>query len=159
MCLTTAALCCLALAVVARASARAELTRPPTAAERSAAAAAEVAGRWRAWPAWPDLPGRAPLHHGAADDGDRAAGRDLARIRLRGVGNGRGRPPGAAGGLPGGAAGDLCGSAPGRDLHDRGAGLHRAARGRRLHPQAGRQPGPASGRPARQRHRYPGPPA
>jgi hypothetical protein len=37
--------------VVARASARAELTRPPTAAERSAAAAAEVAGRWRAWPA------------------------------------------------------------------------------------------------------------
>ena len=51
ICLTTAALCCLALAVVARASARAELTRPPTAAERSAAAAAEVAGRWRAWPA------------------------------------------------------------------------------------------------------------
>jgi hypothetical protein len=50
-CLVTAALCCLTLAVAASSSAHAELTRPPTAAERSAAAAAEVASRWRAWPA------------------------------------------------------------------------------------------------------------
>jgi hypothetical protein len=37
--------------VTAGSSAHAELTRPPTAAERSAAAASEVAGRWRSWPA------------------------------------------------------------------------------------------------------------
>jgi hypothetical protein len=50
-CLVSAALCCLALAVAAGSSADAQLTRPPTAAERSAAAAAAVASRWRAWPA------------------------------------------------------------------------------------------------------------
>lgn len=42
---------CLAIAVVAGTVARAELTRPPTRAELSAAARAAVAARWRDWPA------------------------------------------------------------------------------------------------------------
>lgn len=50
-CIAVAALCCLALGVTAGSSAHAELTRPPAAAERSAAVAAAVASRWRAWPA------------------------------------------------------------------------------------------------------------
>ncbi len=50
-CIAAVALCCLTLGVTAESSAHAELTRPPTAAERSAAAAAAVAGRWRSWPA------------------------------------------------------------------------------------------------------------
>jgi hypothetical protein len=50
-CITAVALCCLALGLTAESSAHAELTRPPTAAERSAAAAAAVASRWRCWPA------------------------------------------------------------------------------------------------------------
>lgn len=50
-CIAAVALCCLALGLTAESSAHAELTRPPTAAERSAAAAAAVAGRWRSWPA------------------------------------------------------------------------------------------------------------
>jgi len=49
--ITAVALCCLALGLTAESSAHAELTRPPTAAERSAAAAAAVSGRWRSWPA------------------------------------------------------------------------------------------------------------
>jgi hypothetical protein len=49
--ITAVALCCLALGLTAESSAHGELTRPPTAAERSAAAAAAVAGRWRSWPA------------------------------------------------------------------------------------------------------------
>jgi hypothetical protein len=52
------AACCLAVALVAGARAHAELTRPPTAAERSAAATADVAGRWRAWPAGRIFPAR-----------------------------------------------------------------------------------------------------
>jgi hypothetical protein len=46
-----AAVCCLAVAIGAGAAAYAGLTRKPTSAEVSAAAAAEVAGRWRSWPA------------------------------------------------------------------------------------------------------------
>lgn len=46
-----AGLACLVTAVVAGGKARAEQTRPPTTAERSAAAAEAVADRWRAWPA------------------------------------------------------------------------------------------------------------
>jgi hypothetical protein len=42
---------CLVIAVVAAGKARAEQTRPPTAAERSAAGAAAVANRWRTWSA------------------------------------------------------------------------------------------------------------
>src|SRR6266702_1309007 len=41
---------CLVTAVVAGMEARAEQTRPPTAAERSQAAAAAVADRWQRWP-------------------------------------------------------------------------------------------------------------
>jgi hypothetical protein len=40
---------CLVTLVVAGSRARAEQTRPPTAAERAAAASAAVAGRWRTW--------------------------------------------------------------------------------------------------------------
>ncbi len=43
--------CCLAVAVLAGRAAVAGQTRPPTPAERSAAAAAAVAQRWRTWPA------------------------------------------------------------------------------------------------------------
>jgi hypothetical protein len=43
--------CCLVVAVVAGAQADARLTRPPTPAELSAAAATAVADRWRTWPA------------------------------------------------------------------------------------------------------------
>jgi hypothetical protein len=50
-CIAAVALCCLALGVTAESSAHAALTRAPTAAERSAAAAAAVASRWRSWPA------------------------------------------------------------------------------------------------------------
>jgi hypothetical protein len=50
-CIAAVALCCLALGLTAESSAHAELARPPTAAERSAAAAAAVASRWRCWPA------------------------------------------------------------------------------------------------------------
>jgi hypothetical protein len=46
-----AAACCLVVAVVAGAQADARLTRPPTPAELSAAAATAVADRWRTWPA------------------------------------------------------------------------------------------------------------
>jgi hypothetical protein len=42
---------CLAVAVLAGRAAVAGQTRPPTPAERAAAAAAAVAGRWRSWPA------------------------------------------------------------------------------------------------------------
>lgn len=56
--ITAVALCCLALGLTAESSAHAELTRPPTAAERSAAAAAAVAGRWQAWPAGRIFPAR-----------------------------------------------------------------------------------------------------
>jgi hypothetical protein len=42
---------CLVTAVVAGSRARSEQTRRPTAAERAAAAAAAVDGRWQAWPA------------------------------------------------------------------------------------------------------------
>jgi hypothetical protein len=41
---------CLVVAVVTGAAARADLTRKPTAAELSAAAAVAVADRWRTWP-------------------------------------------------------------------------------------------------------------
>lgn len=51
MAAVAAACCCLAIAIVAGTAAHAQLTRKPTAAERSAAAAAAVAGRWRSWPA------------------------------------------------------------------------------------------------------------
>lgn len=50
-CIAAVALCCLALGVTAESSAHAALTRAPTAAERSAAAAVAVASRWRSWPA------------------------------------------------------------------------------------------------------------
>jgi hypothetical protein len=42
---------CLVTAVLAGRAARAEQTRPPTAAERALAVAAAVAGRWQTWPA------------------------------------------------------------------------------------------------------------
>jgi hypothetical protein len=45
------ALCCLVVAGVAGEKVHAELTREPTRAELSAAAAAAVAGRWQTWPA------------------------------------------------------------------------------------------------------------
>src|ERR1700685_1733044 len=57
-CIAAGALCCRGRGVTAESSAHAALTRPPTAAERSAAAAAEVAGRWRAWPAGRIFPAR-----------------------------------------------------------------------------------------------------
>jgi hypothetical protein len=44
-----AALCFLAIAIVAGTAARGELTSKPTRAELSAAAALAVAGRWRPW--------------------------------------------------------------------------------------------------------------
>ena len=43
--------CCLVAAVLAGRAAIAQQTRPPTAAERTAAAATAVARRWRTWPA------------------------------------------------------------------------------------------------------------
>lgn len=46
-----AAVCYLVVAIVAGAQAHARLTRPPTQAELSAAAALAVADRWRTWPA------------------------------------------------------------------------------------------------------------
>jgi len=46
-----AGVCCLAVAVLAGRAAVAGQTRPPTPAERAAAAAAAVASRWRSWPA------------------------------------------------------------------------------------------------------------
>jgi hypothetical protein len=46
-----AAMCCLAVAIVAGTTARAELTSKPTSAELSAAAAVALADRWRSWPA------------------------------------------------------------------------------------------------------------
>jgi hypothetical protein len=46
-----AAVCCLAVAIVAGTATHAELARKPTPAEMSAAAAAAVADRWRSWPA------------------------------------------------------------------------------------------------------------
>jgi len=46
-----AAVCCLAVAVLAGRAAVAGQTRPPTPAERAAAAAVAVARRWRSWPA------------------------------------------------------------------------------------------------------------
>ena len=49
--MTVAGGCCLAVAVLAGRAAIAGLTRPPTPAERAAAAAAAVAQRWRSWPA------------------------------------------------------------------------------------------------------------
>jgi hypothetical protein len=42
---------CLVTALAAGLRVQAELTRPPTAAERASAAAAAVAGRWQTWPA------------------------------------------------------------------------------------------------------------
>lgn len=44
------AVCCLALAIALGTAAHGELVRKPTSADLSAAAAAAVAGRWRAWP-------------------------------------------------------------------------------------------------------------
>jgi hypothetical protein len=49
---------CLGVAIAAGEKAHAELTRPPTAAQRSAAAAAAVAARWRSWPAGRIFPAR-----------------------------------------------------------------------------------------------------
>lgn len=46
-----AAVCCLTAAIVAGTLADASLTRPPTRAEQSAAAATAIADRWRTWPA------------------------------------------------------------------------------------------------------------
>jgi hypothetical protein len=54
---SVAALCCLAVAIVAGKAARAELTSKPTPAELSAAAALAVADRWRSWPAGRIFPG------------------------------------------------------------------------------------------------------
>ncbi len=51
MAAAAAAVCCLAVAIVAGWAAHAQLTAKPTAAQRSAAAAATVAERWRSWPA------------------------------------------------------------------------------------------------------------
>jgi len=53
-----AGLGCLAVAVLAGRAALAEQTRRPTAAERTAAAATAVAGRWRSWPAGHIFPAR-----------------------------------------------------------------------------------------------------
>lgn len=47
----TAGVCYLALAILTGTQAHARLTRPPTTAELSAAAAIAVADRWRTWPA------------------------------------------------------------------------------------------------------------
>jgi hypothetical protein len=49
--LSLAAAVCLAVAVVAGAAARADLTRKPSVTQRDAAAAVAVADRWRDWPA------------------------------------------------------------------------------------------------------------
>jgi hypothetical protein len=49
--ISVVALCCLAVAISAGSSARADLTSKPTRAELSAAAALAVAERWRSWPA------------------------------------------------------------------------------------------------------------
>jgi hypothetical protein len=46
-----AAAACLVTALAAGLRVQAELTRPPTSAERASAAAAAVAGRWQTWPA------------------------------------------------------------------------------------------------------------
>jgi hypothetical protein len=48
-CVALAGAVCLVTAVAAGSRARAEQTRPPTTAERAAAASAAVAGRWRTW--------------------------------------------------------------------------------------------------------------
>jgi hypothetical protein len=53
-----AAAICLVVAIVAGVQAHARLTRPPTAAELSAAAATAVADRWRLWPAGRIFPAR-----------------------------------------------------------------------------------------------------
>ncbi|MEV5568662.1 hypothetical protein AB0L06_01320 [Spirillospora sp. NPDC052269] len=55
--LQAAAVVCLAVLVAAGARLARELLRGPTAAERSAASSAELAGRWRAWPAGRIFPG------------------------------------------------------------------------------------------------------
>ena len=60
------AVICLIAAFSAGSRAHAELTRKPTAAELSAAAALGVASRWQRWTAGPDLPGAAVLHDGPA---------------------------------------------------------------------------------------------
>jgi len=53
-----AAACCLVVSVLAGLHARAELSRRPTAADRSAAAVIAVAQRWRRWPAGQIFPAR-----------------------------------------------------------------------------------------------------
>jgi hypothetical protein len=54
-----AVVCLIAIVVAAIGLAR-EMNRPPTAAERSRAAAAEVAGRWRTWPVGKIFPATVP---------------------------------------------------------------------------------------------------
>lgn len=49
--LCVAAIACLAVAITAGIAAHAQLVRQPDAAQKSAAAAQAVAGRWRSWPA------------------------------------------------------------------------------------------------------------
>lgn len=53
---------CLVAAILAFNAAHAALTREPTAAQRSAAAAAAMAGRWRSWPAGKIFPSRLRYH-------------------------------------------------------------------------------------------------
>lgn len=66
-------LCCAAVAGVAGSGARTELTRGPRAAELDAAAAREVAERWRVWPAGRVFP--AVLPYTAEQGGRERAGR------------------------------------------------------------------------------------
>ncbi|SDM14914.1 hypothetical protein SAMN05421874_1414 [Nonomuraea maritima] len=66
-------LCCAAVAGVAGGGARTELVRGPSAAERDAAAAREVAERWRVWPAGRVFP--AVLPYTAEQGGRERAGR------------------------------------------------------------------------------------
>lgn len=60
--LTALALACFAVAAVCGIQVVREATRPPTAAERAAAAAKELAQRWAAWPAGRIFPGSLPYH-------------------------------------------------------------------------------------------------
>ena len=62
------ALGCLAAVAVSGLQIARELTRPPTAAERTAAAAQEVAQRWAAWPAGRIFPNSAPYNLSVGGD-------------------------------------------------------------------------------------------
>ena len=72
--IAVAAVICLIAAFGAGSRAHAELTRKPTAAELSAAAALGVASRWQRWPAGQIFPAAAVLHDGPAEPRNGASG-------------------------------------------------------------------------------------